>query len=188
MTWCVCVCVEKADGAGYLAQKSKKEVRRGLDGPAKDQHPSLHCPHPCSPPTVQRARSLQGWLPPPADGPGTVVWTQGRVTVLRLCQRENTARQLEPLARRSQAKAFGARTLSPVTPCPAACELLWMCGRQRASCPPAELHPSWEPNPAGAPSLPSPLSRLSRNSAACSRTWMLLATGSMSAAVGGSRR
>lgn len=69
-----------------------------------------------SPSTVQRARSLQGWLPPPADGPGTVMWTQGRITVLRFCQRENTAGRLEPLAGRSQGKAFGARTLSPVTP------------------------------------------------------------------------
>lgn len=103
-----------------------------------------------------------------------------------LPEREHT-RQLEPLVRRSQGKAFGARTLPQSLPCPTAGEFLWMCGRQRASCAPAVLHPSWEPSPARARGLPSPLSRLSRNSAACSRTWMLLATGSMSATADGER-
>lgn len=107
--------------------------------------------------------------------------------MLRLCQREDPARQPEHPARREQGKAFGARTLSPVTPCPDARALLWMYGRQRASCPRAVLCPSWEPTPARARGLSSPLSRLSRNSAACSRTWMLLATGSMSATAAGER-
>lgn len=165
---------------GTWHRRANKEVRRVLDGQLRTSIPPYTAPS-YSPSTVQRAGSLQGWLPPPADGPGTVVWTQGRITVLRFCQRENTARQLEPVAGRSQGKAFGARTFSPVTPCTAACELLWMCGRQRARCPPTVLHP------ARARGLSSPLSRLSRNSAACSRTWMLLATGSMSATAYGER-
>lgn len=58
--------------------------------------------------------------------------------------------------------------------------------------------PRWEPIPAQAcvsgvavwspaKSSSSPLSRRSRNSAACSRTWILLATGSMSGTAGGRR-
>ena len=62
-------------------------------------------------------------------------------------------------------------------------------------CPKAMHPPSWEPSPAQASvsevaawsptkGSSSPLSRRSRNSAACSKTWMLLATGSMSATAG----
>lgn len=75
---------------------------------------------------------------------------------------------------------------------------------RRRECPGAtalkpSMHPaSWEPSPiearvskvvtwSPAKGFASPLSRRSRNSAACSKTWMLLATGSMLATAGGGR-
>lgn len=99
------------------------------------------------------------------------------------------------------ARALGARTISPTPASPTDRGLLsilrWGCPGTTALKP--GMHPpSWEPSltqarvskvAAWGPTKgsASPLSRRSRNSAACSRTWMLLATDSMSATAGGGR-
>lgn len=174
-----------------------------------DTHPPPHHPQPSSPPTVQRARSLGGSLPPPVDWAWTAVRAQGRVAMLSFCQIEPQPTsgwgwsQQAPLARHGQGRAFGARAISPTPPSPTARGSLPRQqvegGVPRGYCLKQCMHPScWEPSPAQAcvsefavwslaKSSSSPLSRRSRNSAACSRTWILLATGSMSATAGGRR-
>lgn len=166
-----------------------------------------HRPQPSSPPTVQRARSLGRSLPPPVDWAWTAVRVQGRVAVLGFCRREPRPAsgwgcfQQAPPARPGQGRAFGARAVSPTPPSLTARGPLphpqVEGGVPRGYSLKPGKHPSCrEPSPTQASgseaaawslakSSSSPLSRRSRNSAACSSTWILLATGSMSATGGG---
>lgn len=165
--------------------------------------PTPRCPRPSSPPTVQRARSLGRPLPPPVDWTWTPVRAQGRIAMLGLCQRETPPAsgwsQRAPQARHRQKGIWGYRTISPTPPahCPRT-PLKLSAAVPQDYCPKAMHSSSRESSPAQASvsevaawspikGSSSPLSRRSRNSAACSKTWMLLATGSMSATAGGGR-